>query len=137
MRVWRRTSSSTATWSWLRWSTSSGAGRPDGVDGEILRRALGAEAAVLRSDRVRIELQEDPVGDEDLAGLGGVAEAGGDVDVDAEVVAACLVARAELDAGAQLRAEARDLDRGDPLPGGEGGLGRALRIPERCHQAVP
>jgi hypothetical protein len=38
-------------------------------------------------------LLQHPVGDEDLAWLGGLGEAGGDVDVDAEVVAAELARR--------------------------------------------
>jgi hypothetical protein len=85
---------------------------------------------------VRVELEQDAVGDEDLAGLGGVAEAGRDVDVDAEVVAADLARAAEVDAGAQPGAEAFDLDRGDPFLSDKAGLDRAAGIPKRRHQPV-
>src|SRR3982751_2582936 len=96
----RPTSSSPATTSCPRSSTVSPGGMPDGVGVEVLRRALGAEAALLRRGGVRGELLQHAAGDEDLARLRRLGEAGGDVDVDAEVAAAELAGAAEVDAGA-------------------------------------
>ena len=106
-------------------------GALDHVGREVSRCALGAEAAVLGARLWPDRLPRGSVGDEDLAGPGSLGEPGGDVDVDAEVVAADLARAADVDPGAQLRPVSLDLDQRRPLGGGEGGLDRACRRPRR------
>jgi putative hydrolase of the HAD superfamily len=67
---------STATPSCWRWSTASAGSAAEGIDRQLLRGTLGAEATVLRPYGGEVEFQQRPVGDEDLTRLHALAGAG-------------------------------------------------------------
>jgi hypothetical protein len=99
--------------------------------------SLGAEEALaLGAQRVAVERFEGAVGDENLVARGVLGDAGGDVDVDAEVVAPQPAGPADVDAGADLGVIAVGLDSAETLAGlvdcGEG----VRRVGEDGHHSV-
>jgi hypothetical protein len=85
---------------------------------------------------VRVELLERLAGHEHLAGAGLLGHAGGDVDVDAEIVAAQPARAAHVQAGTQARAVALGTELADPLAGVEHGLEGPLGLVEHRHRSV-
>ena len=87
-----------------------------------MTRSSGAPSARSRLraaelELVFVELSAGRSRDQDLTALRRVGDAGRDVDVHPEVIAAHLARLAEMDAGAQLRREAADLDLAEPALG--------------------
>src|ERR1035437_4618605 len=103
---------------------------------QVWRRSFGGKRPNAGGDLARVESCERVAGDEDLAGLGCLDEPGGDVDVDAEVVAADLARPPDVNARAQLGPIALRLQRSRALARGERRLDRARGVPESGHQTV-
>src|SRR4051794_35223873 len=92
----------------------------DRADGQVLRSARCVEGpAPPESERSAVELLPNRLGDQDLASLGAVPDAGRDVDVDAQEVALHLAGRASMDTRPLLRPVALHLDLPDAALGFE------------------
>src|SRR5436190_8300307 len=112
-------------------------GTRDRADPKLRRRALLAQP-LCPSELVAPVLEQlaRRRRDEELLALGRGDDAGGDVDVDAEIVAAEPTRLAPVDPAAHPRRVSGDLDRGDPVETVERGLDRGRGVIEDGHQPV-
>src|SRR5215208_5595397 len=105
---------------------------------ELFRRPRRLQSLRLGDlEQLRIERVAADLGDEHLLWLRRVDHARGDVDVDAEVVAAELPRLARVYAGPQARPMARHLDLPHAVASVERGEDRVVGMLEDRHRAVP